>query len=30
MEYAEDWSTGRPYISRDRIEEHQKNLLEAA
>ena len=30
MEYAEDWSTGRPYISRDRIEEHQQKLLEAA
>jgi putative transposase len=30
MEYAEDWSTGKTYISKELIEEHRQKLLEAA
>jgi transposase-like protein len=30
MEYAEDWSTARTYISKELIEEHRQKLLEAA
>lgn len=30
MEYAEDWSTGNTYISKDIIEEHQSKVLRAA
>ena len=30
MEYAEDWATGKTYISKNVIEEHQAKILNAA
>jgi hypothetical protein len=30
MEYAEDWSTGKTYISKNVIEEHRAKVLKAA
>jgi len=30
MEYAEDWSTGKTYISKNVIEEHRAKILKAA